>query len=82
MAQILYTTYIGAAALTKLNKKHYICQIMNLKVQVSYRIDEDTYNRLAVISNRKGLTVPQLTRLIVKQYLDNNTNGTKKTPTN
>jgi antitoxin component of RelBE/YafQ-DinJ toxin-antitoxin module len=55
---------------------------MNLKVQVSYRIDEDTYNRLAVISNRKGLTVPQLTRLIVKQYLDNNTNGTKKTTTN
>jgi antitoxin component of RelBE/YafQ-DinJ toxin-antitoxin module len=56
---------------------------MNLKVQVAYRIDEDTYNRLAVISNRKGLTVPQLTRLIVKQYLDNNTtNGTKKTPTN
>jgi antitoxin component of RelBE/YafQ-DinJ toxin-antitoxin module len=55
---------------------------MNLKVQVAYRIDEDTYNRLAVISNRKGLTVPQLTRLIVKQYLENNTNGTKKTPTN
>ena len=82
MAEILYTTYIGVTALTKLNKKHYICQIMNLKVQVSYRIDEDTYNRLAVISNRKGLTVPQLTRLIVKQYLENNTNGTKKTPTN
>jgi antitoxin component of RelBE/YafQ-DinJ toxin-antitoxin module len=54
---------------------------MDFKVQVAYRIDETTYNRLAVISNRKGLTVPQLTRLIVKQYLENNTNGTQKTNT-
>ena len=38
------------------------------KVQIAYRIDLAFYERLAKNADRKGMTVPQYTRYILKKY--------------
>jgi predicted DNA-binding protein len=40
------------------------------KVQVAYRISVEFYNRMAKNAERKGMTVPQYTRYILKKYFN------------
>ena len=50
------------------------------KVQIAYRIDLAFYERLAKNADRKGMTVPQYTRYILKKYFQEH--DAKKTNTN
>jgi len=40
------------------------------KVQIAYRVDVDFYERLSKNALRKGMTVAQYTRYIVKKYFN------------
>lgn len=50
------------------------------KVQIAYRVDLAFYERLAKNAERKGMTVPQYTRYILKKYFQDH--DSKKTNTN
>ena len=50
------------------------------KVQIAYRVDLAFYERLAKNAERKGMTVPQYTRYILKKYFQEH--DAKKTNTN
>lgn len=51
------------------------------KVQVAYRIDIDTYHKIARIALRKKKTVPQFTRYILEKYLEDTENHDKQKTT-
>lgn len=51
------------------------------KIQVAFRIDTAFYERLAKNAIRKGMTVPQYTRYILKKYfIDHDTKKTNPNP--
>jgi hypothetical protein len=51
------------------------------KIKVTYRVTEEFWDTIAREANRKGLTVPSFTRYVLKKYINEKTNGTKKTTT-
>ena len=51
------------------------------KIKVTYRVTEDFWDTIAREANRKGLTVPSFTRYVLKKYINEKNNGTKKTTT-
>lgn len=50
------------------------------KVQIAYRVELSFYEKMAKNANRKGMTVPQYTRYILKKYF--NENDKQKTTAN
>lgn len=54
--------------------------MQNEKVQINVRITAEMWDRLAAIGLRKAMSVPQLTRYVLKKYLTDHDN--KKTSTN
>jgi hypothetical protein len=51
------------------------------KVRITYRITESFYNIVIKEADRKGLTLPAFTRYVLKKYINEKNNGTKKTTT-
>lgn len=58
----------------------FAVNMIEQKVDIRIRIQEDFYNQIARAALRKGLTVPAFTRYVLKKYF--NDNAKKQTNTN
>lgn len=79
-----YYFVIGGYKSSKTKHKYFIfaLRMQTEKVQINVRIPVDMWDKLAKIGLRKAMSVPQLTRYVLKKYLNDLNHDKQKTTAN